>query len=180
MIPMEDDAALMRWSPGVVEAHIIDPDVLPPQITALARRLRFRSVAPGDAAVAGAALASCRAAGGVVIPASRAHNGRLRALRSLWYGVCQHERRPYIVLRVGSATPFGRRLALEWDCDPLGEGYRDAHAASRALFDAIHTINDRCPRAVVDAMCTRRDQITFSGGSRGATSRRRKAMRPPS
>ncbi len=163
-IPMVDDSALMRWSPDVVDAHIIDPDALPPEITVLARRLRFHDVAPGDTGIAGDALARCRAAGGVIIPAVRARNGRLQALRSLWYGVCQHEQRPCIVLHVGPVTPFGRRLALEWDCDALEERCRDTHAASEALFDAIHTITGHCPRAVVSAMCPRRDQTTFSGG----------------
>jgi ribosomal protein S18 acetylase RimI-like enzyme len=153
----------LRWEPDV-DAALLRPEQLPALDGDTSYRDYQQEVQP--------ALRAALRRGYLVAPAGGRFTRRVEAFRTLWSRVCRGRRWPMVVVGVGTATPFGRRISVNLDNDPVLDPDRDGEAARRfrrvwegEFFPALDAWWKDQPQAVGRATVERvhRDSV-FSGG----------------
>jgi ribosomal protein S18 acetylase RimI-like enzyme len=161
---------LLRWEP-VVDAAVLRPERLPPLEGATAYWASEPEVLP--------ALRAALRRGYLVVPAGGRFSRRVRAFTALWGRVCRERRWPVVVVSVGAATPFGRRLTATLDGDPVFNRGRDDEAVQRfrriwegVFYPALDAWWEDQPQAVGRATAARvHSDPVYSGGASYCTLR---------
>ena len=156
---------LLRWEP-TLDAALLRPERLTPLEGATSYWESEEEVRP--------ALRAALGRGYLVVPAGGRLSLRVRAFTALWGRACHERRWPIVVVAVGAATPFGRRLRVTLDSDPVLDRDTDGTAVRRfrrswegGFYPALDAWWKDLPQAVGRATAARvhRDPV-YSGGPR--------------